>query len=78
MFVNDCSSGLAYARERARQLQAQAAAERIRSAAAPRRTAALLLRRAADRLDPAPLAGASAPAARAVATIALVGNTSRP
>ena len=55
MQINDCSSGLAYARDRARELHADAAAERLR-VPAPRGTVALLLRRAADRLDPAPLA----------------------
>ena len=56
MHISACSSDLGYARDRARELQAQAAAERTRAALAPRRTMALLLRRAADRLDPAPLA----------------------
>ncbi len=47
--------GLVVAQERGRRLRAEAAAERLRRPSPTRRALALSLRRAADRLDPAPL-----------------------
>ncbi|HYT51746.1 MAG TPA: hypothetical protein VEL10_06045 [Gaiellaceae bacterium] len=55
MFTNDPLDALVAAHERARQLRAEAAAERLRGTSGTRRALAVSLRRAADRLDPAPL-----------------------
>jgi hypothetical protein len=54
MLTSDPLDALQFARERNRNLRAAAAAERLRSASGTRRTLAVYLRRAADRLDPAP------------------------
>ncbi len=54
MITTDPRDTLALTAQRASQLQAEAAAERLREPSAVRRTLALSLRRAADRLDPAP------------------------
>ena len=57
MFIAHPFDVLVVAHERGRQLRAEAAAQRRRgSSGRTRRTLALSLRRAADRLDPAPLA----------------------
>ncbi len=56
MFTSDPLDALAVAHERGRRLRAEAAAERLRGAPGTRRALAVTLRRAADRLDPAPLA----------------------
>jgi hypothetical protein len=55
MVTSDPLDALVLAHERARHLRAEAAAERLRSAPGTRRTLAVSLRLAADRLDPAPL-----------------------
>jgi hypothetical protein len=56
MFIAHPRDGLVVAHERGRQPHAQAAAERMRSPSTSRRALAVSLRRAADRLDPVPLA----------------------
>lgn len=56
MFTGDPFAALAVAHQRGRRLRAEAAAERLRGASGTRRALAVSLRRAADRLDPAPLA----------------------
>jgi hypothetical protein len=56
MFTSNPFDALALAGERGRQLRAEAAAERLRGTSGTRRTFAASLRRAADRLDPVPLA----------------------
>ena len=56
MFTSHPLDALVVAHERGRQLCAEAAAERLRGTSGTRRALALFLRRAADRLDPAPLA----------------------
>jgi hypothetical protein len=55
MLTIDPRDALVLARERARDLRDEMAAERLRSASGTRRTLATSLRRMADRLDPAPL-----------------------
>jgi hypothetical protein len=60
MFTSDPVGALAVAHERGRLLRGEAAAERLRGPSAMRRALALLLRHAADRLDPAPRAAAPA------------------
>ena len=55
MFTSTIDS-LAVAQQHGRELHAEAAAERFRSAPRPRRLLAAWLRRAADRLDARPLA----------------------
>jgi len=50
------SDPLDVAHERGRRLRAEAAAERLRGTSRTRHVLAASLRRAADRLDPAPLA----------------------
>lgn len=56
MFTGDPLDALFVAHERGRRLRAEAAAECLRGASGSRRALAVTLRRAADRLDPAPLA----------------------
>jgi hypothetical protein len=56
MLAFDPLHTLALAQEHGRHLRAEAAAERLRPAAETRRSLAAVLRRAADLLDPAPLA----------------------
>ena len=60
MITTDPRDALALSAQRGNQLQAEAAAERMRERSKLRRTLALSLRRAADRLDPAPRAWMSA------------------
>jgi hypothetical protein len=61
MFTGDPLDALVVAHERGRELRAEAAAERLRGTSRTRRAIAVSLRRAADRLDLAPLARRSAP-----------------
>ncbi len=56
MITTDPRDTLALYAQRARDLHAQAAAERLREPSRLRRALALSLRRTADRLDPAPRA----------------------
>ena len=56
MFAIDPLDALAVAKEHGRRLRAEAAAERQRDASPARHALALVLRRTADRLDPAPIA----------------------
>jgi hypothetical protein len=56
MFTSDPLDALVVAHERSRRLRAEAAAERLRDTSSIRRALAVSLRRAADRLDPTPLA----------------------
>jgi hypothetical protein len=56
MFTSDPRDALLIAHERPRRLRAETAAERLRRASGPRHALAAILRRAADRLDPAALA----------------------
>jgi hypothetical protein len=56
MFTTDPLDALVLARQHGRRLHAQAAAERLRGASTIRTAVAASLRRAADRLDPAPRA----------------------
>ncbi len=56
MFTSNTSDALAFAYERARQLREETAAKRLRRAAKTGCSLAALLRRAADRIDPPPLA----------------------
>lgn len=56
MFTSDPYDVLVIAHDRARQLRAERAAERLRPASRTLRPVAALLRRVADRLDPLPLA----------------------
>lgn len=56
MIGTDPRDALVVAYERGRRLRAEAAAERLRGTSGTRRSLAGSLRRAADRLDPAPLA----------------------
>jgi hypothetical protein len=56
MIISDPQDTLLIARERANRLRAEAAAERFRAHSPKRRALAAGLRRAANRLDPAPLA----------------------
>jgi len=56
MFTSDPRDALVLAHERGRRLRAQAAADRLRDTRGTRRALAASLRRAADRLEPAPLA----------------------
>lgn len=56
MFSSDPHDVLALAHERARHLREEAAVERLRHHTATRRALAESLRRAANRLDPVPLA----------------------
>lgn len=56
MFISDSHDALFVAHARGHRLLADAAAERLRSTSAGRHALAAFLRRAADRLDPAPLA----------------------
>ncbi len=56
MFINHPLDALEVAHGRGRQLRAEAAAERLRRTPETRRLLAVSLRRAADCLDPAPLA----------------------
>ena len=56
MLTSDPLDALVLAHERGRRLRAEAAAERLRSTSGTRHAVAAYLRRAADRLDPAPLA----------------------
>ena len=54
MITTDPRATLALAEQRASQRQAEAAAERLREPSKARRALALALRRAAERVDPAP------------------------
>ena len=54
MIITDPRDALALSAQRANQRQAEAAAERLREPSKVRRAFALALRRAADRVDPAP------------------------
>lgn len=56
MLPYDPRDALVLAHERARHLREETAAERLRRASGTRRALAASLRRAANRLDPAPLA----------------------
>ncbi|HEV8249286.1 MAG TPA: hypothetical protein VGQ15_04890 [Gaiellaceae bacterium] len=56
LLIPDPRDHLAVAHERGRRLRSEAAAERMSAPLGPRRALAASLRRAADRLDPAPLA----------------------
>jgi hypothetical protein len=56
MFISDPRDALVLAHEHTRHLYEETAAERLRLAVRKHDTLAALLRRAADRLDPAPLA----------------------
>ena len=56
MFTGDPLGALVAAHDRGRVLRAEAAAERLREPSSMRRAVAETLRRAADRLEPAPLA----------------------
>ena len=56
MFNSDPHDALAVAHRHAGHLRAERAAERLRRASVTRRALAASLRRAANRLDPAPLA----------------------
>lgn len=56
MFTTDPRDALVLAHEHARQLREESAARRLRRASGTRRALAASLRRAADRLDRAPLA----------------------
>jgi hypothetical protein len=56
MLTSDPLEFLALAHGRGRRLRAEAAAERLRGTSGTRRKLAVSLRRAADRLDPAPYA----------------------
>jgi hypothetical protein len=56
MFTADPQDALLLAHERRDRLHAEAAAERFRAHSPKRRALAAVLRRAANRLDPAPLA----------------------
>jgi hypothetical protein len=55
MFTTDARDALVVAHEHGRRLRAEAAAERLCAASGTRRALAASLRRAADRLDRAPL-----------------------
>jgi hypothetical protein len=61
MLTSDPTDVLAQVREHNRTLRAEAAAERLRANPATRRTLAVYLRRAADRLDPGPVVPMPAP-----------------
>jgi hypothetical protein len=54
MITTDPHDALALSEQRSAQLQAEAAAERLREPSATRRGLASFMRRTADRLDPAP------------------------
>lgn len=54
MFTSDPREGLLLAHEHAHRLRAEASAERLRGTSGGRRALARVLRRVADRLDPAP------------------------
>ena len=56
MFTSNPFDALAVAHQRGHELRAEAAAERLLGTPGTRRALAASLRRAADRLDPAPLA----------------------
>jgi hypothetical protein len=56
MFTSDPRDALVFAHEHARRLRAETAADRLRRPSGARRVIAASLRRAATRLDPAPLA----------------------
>ena len=56
MITTDPRDALALSKQRSAQFQAEAAAERLREPSATRRGLARFMRRAADRLDPAPRA----------------------
>lgn len=56
MFTSDARDALLVAHERPRRLREETAAERLRRASGARRALAASLRRAANHLDPAPLA----------------------
>jgi hypothetical protein len=56
MLTTDPSHALVVAHQRGRELQAEAAAERLFGTSGTRRSLAAFLRRAADRLDRGPLA----------------------
>jgi len=56
MLTSDPHYALVLAHERARRLREESAAEHLRRASGTRRALAESLRRAADRLDPAPFA----------------------
>ncbi len=60
MLSADPRDGLVFAHERARRLREETATDRLRPASGTRRAVAASLRRAANRLDPAPLAPAAA------------------
>jgi hypothetical protein len=55
LLIPDHLDQLAVAQERGQQLRDDAAAGRLGAPSKPRRALAAILRRAADRLDPAPL-----------------------
>jgi len=61
MLTSDPFDALTLARERTHILRAEAAAERLRAGSRTRRTLAVYLRRAADRLDPSPVVPTPAP-----------------
>ena len=55
MLTSDSHDGLVLAHERTRRLRAEAAAERLRAPSALRHGVAVLLRGAANRVEPTPL-----------------------
>jgi hypothetical protein len=60
MLTTDPVDALAVAHERGRRLRGEATAERLCGTSGTRQTLAVLLRRAADRVDPAPRAATAA------------------
>jgi hypothetical protein len=56
MLIYDPRDALVLAHERARHLREETVADHLRSASGTRRAVVAVLRRAATRLDPAPLA----------------------
>ena len=64
MIITDPRDALALSEQRSAQFQAEAAAERLREPSVVRRGLARFMRRAADRLDPAPRAWQPARGAR--------------
>jgi hypothetical protein len=56
MVTSDPHDALVFAHQHARQLRAERAAERLRHGSVTRRALAAALRRAANRVDPAPFA----------------------
>ena len=56
MFISHPLDALVVAHDRGRRLRAEAATERLRGTSGTRSALAVVLRRAAERLDPPPLA----------------------